>query len=348
MERTLHATPAGSLAGLIAGEIAADRPVHLAIAIYSLAAVALVAATGNGHLLSFAQYFPTWPLVFGLLMPALLVAARLWLAVVRRAIGRGEAAGPDFPAPALARLAAGVVAMLSFGLFMGAFTSIKNALPVWRGGFPHDSVQADIDRMLHLGVEPAAALGPALPRWIAALAEANYSQVWFIVVYGALFLVMATCRDARFRLRYAFVFMAAWVLLGNLLAFAFLSAGPVFYSLVADDAARFGPLDAFLAGGSIATTGLYRDYLWQAYEAGRAGLGTGISAFPSVHVGATFMLVPFAFEANRRLGLAASAYALVILASSVALGWHYAIDGYAAIAVVAALWRASRRAAPAD
>jgi hypothetical protein len=32
---------------------------------------------------------------------------------------------------------------------------VKNALVVWRGGFPYDQALADLDRTLHFGVDVA-------------------------------------------------------------------------------------------------------------------------------------------------------------------------------------------------
>ena len=41
---------------------------------------------------------------------------------------------------------------------------------------------------------------------------------------------------------------------------------------------------------------------------------------------------------NRWLAIPAGAYAALVLVGSVHFGWHYAIDGYASIAAVLALW----------
>jgi hypothetical protein len=61
-----------------------------------------------------------------------------------------------FSTERLACLAAGVALLLSMMLFQGTYTSLKNTLPHWQGGFPHDRLQADIDRWLHFGVDPGS------------------------------------------------------------------------------------------------------------------------------------------------------------------------------------------------
>ncbi|GIL02940.1 MAG: hypothetical protein BroJett030_28390 [Alphaproteobacteria bacterium] len=353
MQGVAQARAGGGFAELLARELAADRALYLAIGAYCAATVALLAATGNAHLLAHGQYLESWPLVFAVAMPATVLAAEFWLVAMRGAVGRawGDVgpARPDLSARRLARLAAGVVLMQAFGLFTGSFTSLKNALPAWRGGFGYDAPLADLDRWLHGGADPAAALAAiGIDGWLFALIEANYSQAWFVVVYGALFLVAISPAADRVRLRFAVAFMATWVVCGNLFAGAFMSAGPVYFAEVTGDSARFAPLMAYLAGGDGTATALYRGYLWQAYLLGEAGLGTGISAFPSVHVGAVFLIALFAAERGPLLGLVAGLYAGLVLFSSVLLGWHYAVDGYFSIVAVVLIWLTTRRlAAPA-
>ena len=93
----------------------------------------------------------------------------------------------------------------------------------------------------------------------------------------------------------------------------FMSAGPVFYAEVTGDAARFAGLAASLADGVALgdATGLYQAYLWRLHESGQSGFASGISAFPSVHVGLIVMNTLFAWDATRKLGWAMIAYSLV-------------------------------------
>ena len=81
-----------------------------------------------------------------------------------------------------------------------------------------------------------------------------------------------------------------------------------------------------------------KNYLWLLRENNVTGLGSGISAFPSVHVALTMMNALFVYEFNRKLGWAFFAYTAFIVFSSVYLAWHYAIDGYVAIPVTLVLY----------
>ena len=83
--------------------------------------------------------------------------------------------------------------------------------------------------------------------------------------------------------------------------------------------------------------------MWTLYERGQPGLGGGISAFPSVHVALITMNALFLASYSRVLGVLALAYVGFVLASSVYLGWHYAIDGYASIISVTLAYHLSRK-----
>jgi hypothetical protein len=237
------------------------------------------------------------------------------------------------------RLASAAVTLGMIVLFMGSFTTFKTLMPLLMGGFPYDRILADIDIALHGGIDPGLALTNLLghPLLLRGL-QWNYGIPWMALTFVPIF--FATLEAPRLRLRYCLSFVLVWTILGNVLACAFLSAGPVFYAEVTGDAARFGPqmqaLDSILAPS-------YNAYLWQAYVEGVVGLGTGVSAFPSLHVAAAMMNALFLRDLNRIAGLAGFAYVAVILLSSILLGWHYAIDGYVSILVVWLIHSALKR-----
>ena len=109
------------------------------------------------------------------------------------------------------------------------------------------------------------------------------------------------------------------------------------------------PVLEFLAHGasSPGSSAYCQAYLWTLNTIGQTGLGSGISAFPSVHVALATLNALFAREYSRRLGIVAFAYAALIEVSSVYLGWHYAIDGYAAAIATVLIYVATRRMVPA-
>ncbi|TIX65876.1 MAG: hypothetical protein E5V33_06590, partial [Mesorhizobium sp.] len=145
-------------------------------------------------------------------------------------------------------------------------------------------------------------------------------------------------------------FMAVWIIVGNVLAALFLSAGPAFYGAVTGDVARFGEQLAFLAHGAASRNSAvtYQQYLWSLHEARQAGFASGISAFPSVHVGLAMLNALFLREYDRRLGALAFLYVVFVAVSSVYLAWHYAIDGYVSAAVTLVVYAIARKLIPAD
>jgi len=77
--------------------------------------------------------------------------------------------------------------------------------------------------------------------------------------------------------------------------------------------------------------------LWQGYIGAGDIKFYGISAMPSMHVALPVLYMLAGFRENRWLGWAFLVYLIAILIGSVHLGWHYAIDGYVSILVVAVL-----------
>ena len=79
-------------------------------------------------------------------------------------------------------------------------------------------------------------------------------------------------------------------------------------------------------------------YLIQAHGGDRLLVGGGISAMPSVHNGLAFLFALSAWQVSRPLGFLFGAYAALIWIGSIHLGWHYGLDGLAAVALTFGIW----------
>ncbi len=297
--------------------------VHLAItlaAVFTLRDQPLVflgnmARTPLFHLNLVLRFLPV-------LLPLLVIA--LWLN--RHRLNR------DFLSALGLALAGGAILAFSFAAFK---TTMPLILPYWA-----DPPLAAIDRALHLGTDPwrlAYALLPAMPPGLARLI---YYDLWFVpAFFFPAFLVLLDGNAQRVG-RFVAIWTLVWIVLGNIVALAGLSAGPVYYQRITGDDAFAGLRQAMQATGlTEAAIGRLQEAMWSYLENGRQMQGAGISAFPSVHVGIAAVLAAYALERFRLFGLIVAAYAAAILFLSVWLGWHYAIDGYASILFVAALWR---------
>lgn len=330
-------SPAVELVAQICVRVRADLGLYVAIAIYAVAGMTILHAIGHPEMASYSQYFGQWSYLVLLFMPFIAILIDWIRVMVRFDHKRSLAMKWVFSPQRLAHLFSGMALLAALMFFQGTFTSIKNALPLMRGGFLYDVLLADIDAWLSFGVDPWRRLYSFSQHDIVLeVLDWNYGNMWFLVCFGTLFFAVTSPRAAAVRVRYVTMFMLVWIVCGNVLAGIFISAGPAFYGAVTGDAQRFGEQLAFVASDNTASAAIaYQNYLWSLYQAGTPGFGSGISAFPSVHVGLVAMNAFFAAEVSRRLGIIAFGYLAVVMVSSVYLGWHYAIDGYASIVVVA-------------
>jgi PAP2 superfamily len=325
--------------------IRSDFPIYLTIVIYALLGFLFLQQNNALYLASDGADVEKAAVLAFLMFPGLFLFSDFVLLIHRFDRRRKSAFVQMFSAKRLSAIFAGSLMLVMILFFQGTFTSIKNTLVVWSGGFQYDEIQANMDAAMHFGTDPWRYLRFMIDwRLLGSAVRYNYGVVWFFLSFGIVYFVASSTKADKVRNRYLATFMLVWILVGNVFAGLFMSAGPAFYGKVTGDYSRFGELLAMLAaGGGEAAAGVnFKAYLWQMHESGQSGFGSGISAFPSVHVGLTVMNTLFAYEANRRLGHLMALYAIFILASSVALGWHYAIDGYAAAIIVCAVHFAMR------
>jgi hypothetical protein len=216
------------------------------------------------------------------------------------------------------------IGVITVSAFLSSMTFLKSMIvavaPFWA-----DAPLAAIDRFFFIDPEQIAlALQPAVP------AVGIFYGFWHAVHLGGILWVILW-RDIG-KAHFIISFMLTWAI-GMVLAYIFSSAGPIFT----------GQYDPSLAPESVRRVA---DFLWANYQSSGAQLGGGISAFPSMHVAlaAWFALVLRA----RRAAWLGVAYVIGIFAGSIILGWHYAVDGIAGIAVaifadrLACLWLARR------
>ncbi|WP_413872735.1 phosphatase PAP2 family protein [Albidovulum sp.] len=247
----------------------------------------------------------------------------------------------------LRRSAAGLgglgYALAGSSLFQAAFSLTKSSIPFFVP-FYADPPLAALDRMLHGGVDPWvfahrwAGLFPV--EWLFPL----YLEVWLVPAIGFAVFLALTDRDRERQTRFVVLHFTCWVVLGTVLAVAGASVGPVYYDALLGGS-RFEALTTALAASPLATDNLatVQDHLWASYERRGLAFGSGISAFPSVHVAVATMTALYLAERRWWLALPGAGFVAAILFLSVYTGYHYAVDGYFSILVVVAVWAALRR-----
>jgi hypothetical protein len=209
---------------------------------------------------------------------------------------------------------------------MAALSWTKIMLPI-ASPFWADPLLANLDHTI-LRVEPWR-VAEAVFGWAAPLIDRAY-VTWAPIKLATLTILLAlpeTRTKSRALIAY-FAIMASAAIGQYLLS----SGGPVFY-------ARLGFGDRFAdlpMEPWVATT---TAYLWHDYLNAGGDIGGGISAMPSLHVAMALWVALVVRAYVPRLAVLGFAYFSAILIGSVLLGWHYAVDGIAAIAIAAVVWR---------
>ncbi len=238
------------------------------------------------------------------------------------------------------RLANGFLLILLLPLFFSVFTSFKIMVPRFNP-FSWDQTFADWDRWLHGGVDPWRLLHGVFGFPEATVLINVVYHLWLFVLYAMLFWQAFSVANPKLRMQFLITTVLTWSLLGSLAATLFSSAGPCYFGLVTGLPDPFAPLMAYLQETSVNYPVPVLDVqalLWEDYLAGGIAQARGISAMPSMHVSSAFLFTLVGWRVDRRLGTLLTVFLLFIHIGSVHLGWHYAIDGYAAIPATWLLW----------
>ena len=204
-----------------------------------------------------------------------------------------------------------------------------------------DPALARLDAALHFGLNPgplALGLFPWPAVWRAL--DVYYAAFVPLTMAGLAWFLTAPSRPER--ARFAAGFALLWIG-GAWLYVACPSLGPC-YVFPADfsEALRSFPLQGAMQN---LLMGHYRALLSAAarHETMRIVPLLGIGAMPSLHVGAHAFLALFAWKRSRPLGLFFAAATALTFYGSLVTGWHYAVDGYAGLALAFVCWRLGER-----
>jgi hypothetical protein len=323
------------LAG-VGAEIKADRWLYVCIAAYAVAAGLLAAALGRTQGFHPFLYVGIWmTAAFAILAQGIVLCAAI-VGTIRRPSAPLAGVWSELVATMRPRLIAGFLLCCAVAVFYGSFTSVKNLLP-HLFAFDWDVRLADFEKALHLGRDPATTLAELFGPQVTLAIDFVYAELWFVLLLGISAWVATSTRYAHLRGQFFLTLFLCWIVLGNILAGLFLSGGPIFFGELTGDQARFSLVTASLDG---TTTQASARYLWEASQEEVVRLGTGISAFPSMHISISVLLTLFLSSVDRRLGWAGMLFTAIMLIGSVRLGWHYAIDGYASIVLTLLAWHA--------
>lgn len=321
-------------------EINSDRLLYAFISSYVLAIWLVSALIGDSN--KFHPFLYVWHTLSVSASSLVLILSPLAALAVGVAIRRN----PSAPCSELLRIirsivgprvVTGTILLTMTGVFYGSFTSAKNMLPDvlhrhW------DTSLAKADRLISGGVDPSALLMPIHGNDLTILSFV-YGGGWHILVFGLTALVAISKSHNHVRKQFLLASFICWVLVGNVLAATFYSGGPSFYDLFTGDSARFSDLAQSIKPAAM--TLAEQSYLRDFFKSGEIGIGSGIAAFPSMHVTAATLVAFLLWSMNKRLGWLGIVFVALIEIGSIRLGWHYAIDGYVGICSAVIVWWAA-------
>ena len=234
----------------------------------------------------------------------------------------------------------GFAGLLAISPLLIFFCIIKSLFPVL-APFQMDATFAEWDHALHGAYPHTYLIGWISSLHFGSLLEQIY-VAWFLFMFGANFYCLFFDGDHHRRKQYLWSFTLCWILSGTVMALLLYSAGPVYYHLIHPDVQNpYADLMAWLSGddaGKPPNTLTGANILYNMAHDGLRPDINGPSAMPSQHVGIAWLLALYAFRIKPLCGWLMTLYTLAILLASVALGWHYAVDGYVGIIVATAVW----------
>ena len=238
----------------------------------------------------------------------------------------------------LANIARGLPMWIAVIVLMPAFSAMKSSIPLFNS-YSWDPAWIAADRAIH-GMDPWQLLQPVLGFPIVTSLLSVAYHAWLFLVYAGTVYFCFLAKDRELRAQYFIGYFAIWTVVGAAMAVAFASVGPCFVAPLFGDH-RFDEHMAYLRAANeqypVFVLGVQEKLLaW--HQSGNHGLGTGISAMPSMHVSMATLFALSISKVSRVAGIGAWLFMVTILIASVHLAYHYAVDGYVAIAATVAIW----------
>jgi hypothetical protein len=225
-----------------------------------------------------------------------------------------------------------------------AYSWLKVALPLLRPDVLTDPALFRLETALHLGVNPGRFLQGLFPYPALWHVLDRYYATFILTVMAGVGWFGATL-SVRDRARFAAGFTFLWIF-GAWFYVAVPSLGPCY--VLKDD---YTDVRAAMTAQSATMDLLFAHYgrirsLLRHPEGADISPYLGVAAMPSLHVGAQAFLMFFARGRSRALFVLFAALTALTFFTSVVSGWHYAIDGYAALLLAWVACAAGSRSVP--
>ena len=168
---------------------------------------------------------------------------------------------------------------------------------------------------------------------IEIMAYFYVAWIFYILVFQIYACIYQLCH--RRKLVYLYANFILFTIGGFVIATIFSSVGPLFLPDIFRHLSHHYPNFAHILSERETYTGYktYLAYLFliQEHQSPQIAALNGITAFPSMHVASSFLIVFLFWHKSLSIKTLTLIFALSILLGSVLLGFHYAVDGYAGI-----------------
>ncbi|WP_197485309.1 MULTISPECIES: phosphatase PAP2 family protein [unclassified Vibrio] len=239
------------------------------------------------------------------------------------------------------------IMVVTFSVTSAIYTSFKLQIPSMHP-FSWDNTFYLLDKSIHFGISPWEITHRIIPGAIGSWIINIVYNLWFFIFWCFFCLIVLSKSHSILRYQAFLAFNLCWIVNGCIVALAFSSVGPCFFEPLVKEANPYANLMLHLSEQnqwleskgiplglpSLAT----QDLLLTNYLDGGKVLGSGISAFPSLHVSIAVLIALVTQNINSKLSILAWANAGMILVGSIHLGWHYAVDGYFSIVTTYLIW----------
>lgn len=244
-----------------------------------------------------------------------------------------------FSANARQRMVACVPLLAVCIMLLPFFSKMKAAIPLFND-YTWDTTFIAWDRAIFFGYDAWEVMQPVLGFPIVTATLAVFYHLWMLLLYpGCLFFAFAKI-DPMLRRQFFMTYVLSWTVIGGAMATWMASVGPCFVGpMLGND--TFDAQMAYLNAANeqvpvmtLKVQAMLLDWFHQSAN----GLGSGITAMPSMHIAICFLFWLAMRQVDRRLGHAFAAFLVIIWIGSVHLAYHYAVDGLVSAVAVAAIW----------
>ncbi len=237
------------------------------------------------------------------------------------------------------RVVAGLPLLAVCILLLPFFSKMKAAIRLFND-FTWDQTFIDLDRAMFFGHDAWEVLQPVLGYPYVTAGLSVLYQVWLLLLYfGCLFLIFSKI-DGSLRRQFFLTYVLAWTVVGAGLATLLASVGPCFVNPLIglhDFDAQMAYLHHVDEIVPVMVLPV-QEMLLKWHSANVNGLGSGITAMPSMHVAVAYLFWLTMRKISRPAGIFFGGYFVVIWVSSVHLAYHYAVDGLVSVMAISVLW----------